>query len=363
MSEQVRRAVVLIPGLKRVERFSRRDLLAKNLANNEIRPMQSPEPMKVGGESGLRLMPRALRGATRPGPRIDLFEAYWADMLPSSAEMSPWKRLANGFELVFYWLISRGNLSALRLSPTIAIGLVAGGVLLVLWYISLTVMVAAALRATPEPAFLESVPALKPLYAWFMEVTAWVEASAPYFILPLLLSAFRADELAQMAMFSKDYLENQQREMQAGLRERVRRRVAETIDRVLAEPYDEVFIVAHSFGSIVAIDLLADWPHPADCDRIHLFTLGSPEAVLSCRSQWLAEEREQLFQHSPSVWIDFHSPSDWLCKAVTDHAHHYPENSHRLLFNRPLIERVTGRTHMAYYFDHQVLQALAADRD
>lgn len=364
MSEPIRRAVVLIPGLQWVERFARRDLLAENLANTKTRPMHAPESFMVGGEVGLRLRPRALRGDARPGPSIDLFEAYWADMVPSSAEMSPWRRLASGFELVFFWLFSWGNLKALRLSPTIAIGLVAGGVLLVLWYVSLTVIVAAALRAAPEQeAYLASLPGLRSLFDWFMDVTAWVQTTAPYFIVTLLLSAFRADELAQMAMFSKEYLENRQHDMQAGLRERVRRRVAETIEHVLAEPYDEVFIVGHSFGSIVAIDLLAGWPHPADRERIHLITLGSPEPVLSCRSKWLAGERERLFRHAPPVWLDFHSPTDWMCEAVTDHARHYPESSHRLLFEAPLIERATFRTHMAYYFEPQVLQALTADRE
>ncbi|RLK50609.1 hypothetical protein DFR31_0515 [Alkalispirillum mobile] len=359
MSDPERRAVVLIPGLERVERFERRDLLAENLANTVAQPTYPAEPVMAAGEAGLRLRPRALRGDERPGRTLDLFEAYWADMVPSSAEMSPWRRFVSGFELVAYWLFSWGNLKALRLSRAIAIGLVAGGVLLVLWYVSIAVIVVAALRAAPEQEMLlASLPALRSLFDWLLDVTAWVQTSAPYFILTLLLSAFRADELAQMAMFSKEYLENRRRDMQAGLRDRVRRRVAETIDHVLASSYDEVFVVAHSFGSIIAIDLLARWPHPADRDRVHLITLGSPEAVLSCRSQWLAGERERLFRNAPHAWLDFYSPTDWLCNAITDHARHYPGNSHRLWFDAPLIERATGRTHKAYYFDPEVLQTL-----
>ena len=245
--EPKRRAIVLIPGLQRVERFSRRDLLIENLQHLERRPMQRGEAVAVLGEAGRRVLP-----------------------LPLS--------------------------------------------------------------------------------------------SAPYAFVTLLLASFKTDELAQMAQFSKDYLENRRRDAEVGLRDRIRRRVAETLERVLAEPYAEIVVVGHSFGSVIAIDLLAGWPHPLDRERLALVTLGSPEAVLACRSRWLDAEREKLFECRLAVWLDFHSPTDWLCTAVTRHRRHYPEGSRELHFEAPLLDRVTGRTHMAYYGDPAVLESLAAPR-
>ena len=131
---QNRRAIILIPGLQRVERFARRDLLIENLQLLERRPMQPGAPVAVLGEAGRRLLPLPLRGAASLGPELDLFEAYWADMVTPPAELGPFGRLWSGFELILYWLFSKGNLRAIGLSPTIAIGLMAGGVLLLLWY-------------------------------------------------------------------------------------------------------------------------------------------------------------------------------------------------------------------------------------
>ena len=356
-----RRAIILIPGLQRIERFARRDLLIDNLQLLERRPMRPGEPVAVLGEAGRRVLPLPLRGALTLGPELDIFEAYWADLVTPPAELGPFGRLWSGFELILYWLFSKGNLRAIGLSPTIALGLIAGGVLLLLWYASLAVLVAAALRADPvQSQLVTDIPLLQALLERFLAATAWVEATAPYAFVTLLLATFKTDELAQMAQFTKDYLENTRTGAEPGLRDRVRRRVAETLDRVLAEPYEEIVIVGHSVGSVIAIDLLAGWPHPGDRARLGLVTWGSPEAVLACRSRWLAAEREALFAHRPGLWLDFFSPTDWLCTAVTGHAEHYPRMSHRLVFDAPILARATGRTHMLYYSDPTVLEALAA---
>ena len=102
----------------------------------------------------------------------------------------------------------------------------------------------------------------------------------------LLLATFKTDELAQMAQFTKDYLENRRRGAEPGLRDRIRRRVGNTLERVLAEAYDEVVVVGHSMSAVIVIDLLAGWPHLQDRGRLGLVMLGAPEAVLACRSRW-----------------------------------------------------------------------------
>jgi pimeloyl-ACP methyl ester carboxylesterase len=130
---------------------------------------------------------------------------------------------------------------------------------------------------------------------------------------------------------------------------------------VLETGYDEVFVVAHSFGSVLAIDLLADWPHRDDFARLRLVTLGSPIAVLGHRSRWLDAERRQLLQRPElDVWLDFHAPTDWLCTAVPGHADRYRELSREIDFEAPLRQMLTGQTHLLYYRSSEVLEALAA---
>lgn len=356
-----KRAIILIPGLERVERFQRRDLLVANLQLVEARPLELAEDVTIAGETGKRLVPLPLRGGDGLGPEIDVFEAYWADMAVAPGELSPWARLWSGFDLLLYWVLSPRTWRAFGRSWTIAFGLMAGGVLLLLWYLSLAILVAAALRADPtQTEAITGIPLLKDLLDSFFVATGWIASTAPWAIITLALAAFKADELAAMAQFSKDYLENRRDDAEAGLRDRVRLRVAPTLQAVLAEPYDEVVIVAHSFGSVIAIDLLAGWPHPGDWQRLRLVTLGSPEAVLECRSHWLAAECRQLLERRPHVWIDCFSRSDWLCTAVTGHKRAYPSASRELDFEGPRLDRLTGRTHLYYYHDARVLEILAS---
>jgi len=357
------RAVILIPGLEKVERFARRDLLVANLQLLETRPLEPGPGVLIDGEAGKRLTPSPLRGGEATGPAIDVFEAYWADMAAGPGELTPWARLWSGFDLLLYWVFSPRTWRAFGRSSTIALGLMAGGALLVLWYLSLAILVAAALRADPtQTQAIAGIPLLKALLDGFFAATGWIEATAPWAIITLALAAFKADELAAMAQFSKDYLENRRHDAVMGLRDRVRHRVAATVERVLAEPYGEIVLVGHSFGSVIAIDLLAGWPHPGDWPRLRLVTLGSPEAVLECRSHWLAAECRRLLERQPAAWVDCFSPSDWLCAAVTGHRQVYPESSRQLVFEGPRLDRLTGRTHMYYYYDARVLEILADAR-
>lgn len=356
-----KRAIILIPGLQKVERFDRRDVLLANLQLIESRPLEPGPDVAIDGETGKRLVPSPLRGADGTGPAIDVFEAYWADMAVATGELSPWARLWSGFDLLLYWVFSPRTWRAFGRSATIALGLMAGGALLILWYVSLAILVAAALRADPaQTRAITDIPLLQALLDGFFAATGWIEATAPWAIVTLALAAFKADELAAMARFSQDYLENRRNADGTGLRDRVRRRVAATLERVLEEPYREIVVVGHSFGSVIAIDILAGWPHPQDWERLRLVTLGSPAAVLECRSPWLKSECERLLGRRPEVWIDCYSPSDWLCTAVTGHADVYPAQSHELVFEGPLLDRLTGRTHLYYYHDARVLEMLAS---
>lgn len=51
---------------------------------------------------------------------------------------------------------------------------------------------------------------------------------------------------------------------------------------MVADAHDEVIVVGHSLGSVIAIDLVAGWPLRRDPDRLALVSLGSTSAVLAC---------------------------------------------------------------------------------
>jgi hypothetical protein len=83
--------------------------------------------------------------------------------------------------------------------------------------------------------------------------------------------------------------------------------------------------------------------------------------VLRYRSAWLeGERREMLKPQRIATWIDFFSPSDWLCGAVTGHRESYgTAMSRNLNFEAPWPQRITGQTHLLYYRDPRVLEQLA----
>jgi len=358
-----RRAIVLIPGVRREERTFRRDALINNLEHVESFPLSRGEAVEVTGEAGVRLIARPLRsGAAPQGPELDVFEAYWADMVPDQAELSPWQKLGNGLDLLAYWLFSWRAWRAFAVSRYITIGLMAGGVLLVLWYVALALLVADTVTKDPAlTANLRELPVVGGVLEMFLAGADMVGHWYWWAAIAFVLSVVRVDGLVQLAHFAKDYLENRPDETEVGLRDRMRERVRATLENVLQAGYDEVFVVAHSFGSVIAVDLLADWPHRDDFARLRLVTLGSPIAVLGYRSKWLDAERRQLLaRRELEVWFDFHAPTDWLCTAVPGHAERYGELNRQLDFEAPLRQMLTGQTHLLYYRSPEVLEALAA---
>lgn len=367
-----RRAIVLIPGMLREQRFHRRNLLASNLETVERYPLTRGEEVLRGSECGLRLNLTPLRGAAGPQPAsltsIDVFEAYWADMIPQQAEQAPWTKLLQGLELVGYWVFSLGSWKAVaaslrRGSSLIALGLLMGGLTLVAWYLLLAVLVGQAVApGGAVPQDLEGIPVVRDIVHAYGLAAGWIAGNAWWAVLPFLLTMLQVDALVLLARFIKDYFENREDESGVGLRDRVRRRIAGTLESVLAGDYDEVVVLAHSFGTVIATDILADWPHEADLKRLCLISLGSPITVLRHRSRWLEQERCELLQaRRLATWIDFFSPSDWLCGAFTGHRESYGEAMSRCLsFEAPWPQRLSGRTHLLYYRDPGVLEQLAA---
>ncbi|NIA70804.1 hypothetical protein HBA54_19575 [Pelagibius litoralis] len=370
-----RRAIILIPGLKREERFVRRDILINNLETVERHPVSRVGEVVVEGEAGLRLSFEPLRSAESQGGHaesasdcLDVFEAYWADMIPEQTELPPWAKLFKGLELVGYWVFSlrtwRAFFSSLVSgSFLIAFGLIMGGLTLVVWYLLLAVLVGQAVApGGAVPDNLQNVPLMADMIALFGQATGWLASHAWWAVLPFVLTLLQVDAIVLLARFIKDYFENQEDENGVGLRDRLRKRIATTLRAVMAADYDEVVIVAHSFGTVVATDILADWPHRADFKRLTLVSLGSPITVLRYRSSWLEAERKRMLKHEGlDRWVDFFSPSDWLCGEVTGHRGRYGEGmSRRLSFEAPWPQKLSGRTHLLYYRDPRVLECLVA---
>jgi hypothetical protein len=336
------RAIVLVPGFERAERFDRRDALARGLCAQEQQPMQPGAEVSIDGEVGVKL-----HAASGPGRELHVFEAYWADMFADVAAPSPWARLVQGLGLIAYWMHVR-MLRALRVSRYMTLGLVGGGLVLVLWYVSTFVLAAQAIAADPSLTPDGLPKSLSSAVVWLgNRIGGWRLWATVTLLLPLL----RADDVARLAAFARRYLQNWANDGDPGLRDRVRQRVAATLDHILAAGYGEVVVVAHSFGTVVANDIFADRQASPAGRRIMLVTWGSPAAVMQHRSAWLRDEVQRLgIARGLARWDDVYSSSDWLCAAHPARAgSKLPGALRKIDFDAPFVQRVTGRTHVAYY--------------
>ncbi len=366
----LKRAIVLIPGMKHEERNFRRQVLTDNLAAVVQHRRLTPGPeVEIDGEVGQSMIAAVLRGGapgTSQGPdRIDVFEAHWADMNPAAQQAGPWKKIFGGFALLLYWLLNPKAWRAFHISPMISVGLGFGALLLVLWYISLLLIVAQALSQAGLPETLKDIEIAKQLFEGFIALAARIGDWKLWLVTAALLSFIRVDEVVAIARFTKDYFENRviegdEDKRRVGLKDRLRERAIATLERVLAADYDEVIVAAHSFGTVIAVDALREWPHDDDFKRLKLITLGSPLAVLRFRSPWLSDELNGLLSEQRLTrWSDYHAKTDWLCAAVPGQARYFSGHSHALAFEAPLRQRLFGQTHLMYYRDQRILTELA----
>lgn len=360
---QPRRAIVLVPGMEDAERFEKRDVLVRNLETVERFPLTIGETVKVDGEEAVRLNAVVLRGGDGGGaPDLDVFEAYWYDLTNKPFTEGSKKKLRMGLGLLRYWLVSWRVWPALYESRFIALGMIVSGLLLVMWYLSIVIVAFNALG--PEEHLLPNFDGLDGVNQIINTVEAKFRAYGDLEIwgsVALLLTFFQADSLVRKAQFAKQYLQNAADETGVGLRDRVKLRLRAVLSAVdQSGAYDEVYVVGHSFGSVIAIDVLAGWGHPEDMEKTTLVTWGSPIAVLRHRSYWLRGQLRDLRTESGlRRWFDFFANTDWMCTAVPEATDGINPVSTDLNFESSYGEKMTGGTHKLYYRDERALENLA----
>ena len=358
------RAIVLIPGLEREERNQRRNILALNFKSSASRtPVQSDQDIEVAGESGLALSVDDYSEGSAKTRRVDLFEAYWGDMVIDQTPETPLRRILQGLQLLIYWFCS-SVWQAFGISRYMTLWLLASGVLLLLWYFSVVVLAASAIMEAPEQA---EAGAEAGVFAHFLQSAAEPIAGLTdwrfWTVLVGFLGAVGADRIAQVALFGKSYLRNEINDTGTGLRDRVGERVRATLGNVYAAGYSEVIVLAHSFGTVIAIDVLADYPDDEALKRTRLVTWGSPVAVLGYRSGWLTDECKRLLERPAlSRWDDYHAPYDWLCTAVPGHAEAHVGESVPLRLDAFWLQGFSAGTHELYYHTQGALEPLLTFR-
>lgn len=180
--------------------------------------------------------------------------------------------------------------------------------------------------------------------------SVWLVASA-------LLSLIPVNAGVDIFDFARRYLEDDTDGRI--LRAKIRQRISVILDDVLNENiYDRVTVLAHSFGVVIATDMLADYQHSKP---IRYISMGGALKALSYKSEWVEKEiKKCLSNDSLEVWIDCYSDQDWLCTKTpipdgcSSKKIQYKKNN--LKFS--LLKQISGKSHEHYFTDENVLKTI-----
>lgn len=280
---------------------------------------------------------------------IDVIEAYWVDFLPQISEDNPLKRIWYGTCLLFFWFVSTIWLEFKR-SKFMAINLVLGSLALLLWYYTI---IAPVLNVD----ILKDVNALY----WMNSIDYFSEFSmSPTTLMAICGVPFVGiiSNGIQISFSIRSYLKNiASAAHEKGVRDRIQDRIRAVLRKVYDTGYDEVILIGHSFGCVIAIDMLSHWQNDEDLSRTTFISWGSPADLVRHKSKGVKEGLSWLaMQKTGLKWFDVHSKNDFMCSYITAHKDNYPPHtSVELAFESSWLQRLSGETHMNYFVDPKAL--------
>lgn len=378
----VTRAAVLLPGWGIVKKNEMRDKVAASLAQLGATDLEDGE---IAGESYNRVK--------MGGKFIDIYEAHWADLAPpDEPTQSPLMRLIASSGLIWYWLCSKWYWGHIHKSAVArALGL--PGFFLLGWWILGLVPIAYGF-ALLAPATSDRAPAagsvdgavppqdirrtdeldaqavagLLPASAWtgIKWVGGW--ATSPVYLFAILVMSFLpVINLVAVANFTRRYLDGGN-----GFDIAIIGRALSTLGRVYAARaaadetrllYDEVVLVGHSMGAIIAVQALAtprqnDIVSPENLERTVLVTWGSPIFTLGLRKPSVMADVKAVLDRVP-LWIDVHSAQDKLSLPLEEQINRYGQDNSRQI---GLPQLALHKAHGQYYCAKEALAPLYEDR-
>ncbi|GAB5446435.1 hypothetical protein [Gymnodinialimonas sp.] len=356
------RAILMVPGFDRVQREQIRDALANFiLCDAQAYKVSETQDRPSAGKSyvGLNAISR-----DDPSKALDLrvYEVFWSDIIPDYSAESTWEKFKRATMLVAYW-----GLYALRSSrPAIPswsrVWLIGAGLLLLLWYLLVTVaflnLIASNPSLIPEP-IADALSRLRINVENISDFWSDVLAFWPVAFILLLVGNGRLETVANIAQFAKVYLgDERSAPMETSLRSKLRKRATDQLDIILGDPdVEEVFVVAHSFGGAIAVDALAEFG--SDLPRVHLFTWGTVLGVFAHQQDWIRRDLEHLQDAKPSLasWTDYRIRRDSLAVPV-------PKISEKAQITHVDLPAITTlplpsqQAHNAYYSSQKAIEAL-----
>lgn len=359
----VKRAVLLLLGTDIVSAEARAAQVARGIAaTGRGWTDTGPRPLPAG---------EAVRLEGANGAAIDVYASAWLNAPGSGTALT---RLFGGLDMLVYWgrpsfLLAAGGMKRIRV-PLLVLSVLTAALVLSLAgaVASEIIKLVKATGLTAEGAAVRGLIAR----AGLLEPARWVYHASDILgsVLVTLLGAFVLFRpirgWTEMVDVARRYLGNSGGSA-LGLRDAVRRRAGMTVRGLLAPgaagdgaEYDEVVVVAHSMGSVVAADLFTSQGAPVD-PRLRLITVGSPAELFRLREAWVREAVARLPAAASGLkgWTDLHSEQDWFCDAFPGLP--APPSGEAVKVELPgsWWDRFTGRPHVAYFSHPALLLRLA----
>jgi hypothetical protein len=345
----LRDAIVLVPGARIAKQGEHLEVLIKGLRNTaESVRFGEASPALLAGLKGVRLACTVI--ATGETRQVDLFECYMSDLVPNLSQQSPRIKLWEGTKVLLFWFTS-GMWRALRQHPYLVLSAIVSSIGFLLWYFSVLALGLTALGELKPPEGSGLLPQAVALAAASgKRLGSWVV----WLGLTTLLGLSRADRLADIGHFLRRYLTCD--ELRSDFRNRLREPLYQIVD---SGEYRQVTVLAHSFGSLVAADVLAEFK-PKAGPSVGVITLGSPIAVLLGMAAWLPKELKRCSENATlRFWVDFSSRSDWMGAPVSfEREPVFSFVPIALLDMGGFVDQFTGGAHRAYFHRSEVTECL-----
>lgn len=309
-----RRAVIFVPGFAKREQLNARDQLVQSLLHyTDGWKTSAADATDIEGQNVVRITATDRRDGSEV--MLDLYEAYWGDLVPDWSNESPWQRFKRGLTLILYWVLG-GLLRSLRrgeLPARTMLALVGAALILLCWYvITFLVLVKAVVAGGAGlPDVVTSVTdafgVTATIEGWAGQLAAWPVA---VFLIGLLgMGKLGLETTANVAAFTKAYLRDESiGESLVGLRAKSRQRVVSMLDHVHGRKgdaaYDEVYVVAHSLGGAIAVDALAEYGQ--GLRKTTLLTWGTALGALVKQEPQIETEIRKFYTSETPIrnWVD-----------------------------------------------------------
>lgn len=353
-----REAIVYVPGIHALfeeQGYSMNSLLlrglTKNAANADVREV---DEIEIQGQRGKQIRVEFYDGEVKT---IDIFEVFWGDIVKRLSTASLKDRLFQGLNLFFYWLFSKIWL-VYKEAPNLTFGFTASVLLILLWYYGTISMALIAIGDDPTGFLGSQMPPdwakmAKHLGEMMGGWSVWLTTSA-------LLTFVPVNMVVDTTHFAQNYLQDAIDDSTGeAIRLKLRKRVFNTLNSVMAEDYDQITLLAHSFGVIFCTELLADSHTPLP-KPVRYVTLGGQLQFLALRAAWISDLIPKCLKNSAvEQWTDYYSDRDWACTRThiaDDLAGKF--ESCKIMRSATVWESLSNKMHTAYFYDRIVIEQL-----